>query len=204
MPRSPLLPLIFSALLLAPALRAATVLTLEGDVQAKQGKAFKPVALGQRFKAGTLFKCPADASLHLALSDGSTLALAGGSELELKAEGPGKTVLVMKQGLAFLQGATLEVQTANAVIQAQASDLEVAASPDDSTVSVASGSALLGDAARRRFEPIPANKRRRFTHNRLLAAETLSRRDASALGERWQRSRLFHQQREILLKNLKK
>ena len=146
-------------------------------------------------------------------ADGSSLVLGPNSQVTLESLGAGgagsNTVIKLLKGLlnAMVEklsaDAVFEVQTANAVAAVKGTDFEVAVGSDDTAVTVSEGTVQLGDAGRRRFEPVGPLQRRRFALNRMLAAETLSRRDASAFGERWQRARMFHQQRHELLKNLR-
>jgi len=192
---------------------AATVITVEGEAFYEDSGAWQALALGQLLGAGDRVKTAEASSLHLVLADGSSLVLGSNSQATLESLGAGgagsNTVIKLLKGMLnamvekLSSDAVFEVQTANAVAAVKGTDFEVAVGTDDTAVTVNEGTVQLGDAGRRRFEPVGPLQRRRFALNRMLAAETLSRRDASAFGERWQRARMFHQQRHELLKNLK-
>lgn len=197
----------------APEDLAATAITLEGEVSYEDGGNWEPVALGQLLGAGDQVRTGESSSLHLVLADGSSLVLGPNTEATLKDLGPGgpgsSTVITLLKGLlnAMVEklgpDASFEVQTGNAVAAVKGTDFEVSTASDDTAVTVAEGTVQLGDAGRRRFEPVHPNERRRFALNRMLAAETLSKRDLGEFRGRWERAHSFHQQRHELLKNLR-
>jgi ferric-dicitrate binding protein FerR (iron transport regulator) len=192
---------------------AATVLTLEGQAELEQGGAFKPLSLGQLLGPGDRVRTGKDGGLHLALADGSSVSLGPSSQLSLQSlggpAGGTLTALRLERGLlnAMVEplrpGTAFEILSPNAVVAVAGTEFEVRASAQETVVSVHEGSVRLGDADRRRFEPVLPLHRRRLLLNRLLAPERLAKREAGALRERWARARIFHAQRHSLLRHFK-
>jgi hypothetical protein len=192
---------------------AATVITLAPPADVEVDGKFEALSLGQLLGPGDRVRTGEGGSLHLVLADGSSLVLGPNTEMTLESLGPGgqgsNTVLRLVRGLmnAIVEkltvGAVFEVRTANAVAAVKGTDFEVDAGAEDTVVTVAEGTVQLGDKDRRRFEPVLPLHRRRLTQNRLLAAETLARRDANEFHERWARARVFHEQRHELLKHFR-
>lgn len=191
---------------------AATVLTLEGPAELWDQGRWRALALGQLLGPGDRVRCGPGGGLHLALADGSTLALGPGTELGLiRLGGPAAgSELELRRGSlhAVVERPAAQagwaLRTPKALVRAdQPGDLEVQAGPNETVVSVHQGAALLGDPEGRRLEPVLTQRRRRLVHDRLLAEERLAKRDAIALRERWARARVFHAQRAGLINHFK-
>jgi hypothetical protein len=193
---------------------AATVLTLDGTATVEEDGADKALALGQVLGPGDTVKTGENSSLHLALADGSSVALGPNTEMTLKQLGPGgdgsQSVLQLLRGVlnAMVEkvtpGGKFEVESSNAVAAVKGTDFEVANySTADTVVTVNEGMVELGDDKRQRFEPILPLRRRRLTNGRLLAEEQLAKRELNEFHERWARAHLFHAQRHELLTHFK-
>jgi len=193
---------------------AATVLTLDGQAELEDGGAWSALALGQVLGPGDTVRTSENSSLHLALADGSSVALGPNTEMTLKALGPGgdgsQSVLQLLRGVlnAMVEkvtpGGKFEIESSNAVVAVKGTDFEVANySAADTVVTVNEGTVELGDSQRQRFEPILPLRRRRLTNNRLLAEEILAKREISEFQARWERAHLFHAQRHELLAHFK-
>ncbi len=192
---------------------AATVLTLEGPAQLADAQGYSDLALGQLLGPGDRVRTGEGGGLHLALADGSSLALGPNTEITLQALGGGgegsDTVVELARGLlnALVERhkgrSSFEERTANAVVAVKGTEFEVQAGAQETVVTVNEGVVELGDAARKRFEPVLPLHRRRLSQGRLLAEERLAKRDAGAFRQRWARARVFHSQRQELLKHFK-
>lgn len=192
---------------------AATVISLEGRAQLADGRHFRDLQLGQLLGPGDRVRTGEDGGLHMVLADGTSLVLGPGTELALLALPSGgaapKTRIQLRQGVleAIVEklgdGALFEIRSPNAIATTQGADFELSAGPDECIVTVEQGIVRLGDSGRKRFEPVLPLHRRRLVQNRLMAAETLGKRDLNSFRERWVRARVFHGQREELLRHFR-
>jgi ferric-dicitrate binding protein FerR (iron transport regulator) len=192
---------------------AATLIALEAPAELETAGSFQALRLGQVLGPGDRVRTGEGGGLQLILADGSSVALGPNTELSLEALGPGgqgsNTVLRLFRGLlnAIVEKsgaeASFEIHSADAVAAVKGTDFEVRCSTEETVVTVSEGIVQLGDAGRKRFEPVLPLHRRRLRLGRLLGAEALSKRELRPFRERWARARIFHAQRHELLKHFR-
>ena len=197
-------------LLAAPSgpLRAAgpaptLALTLEGPVQWRDRGRWKDVELGQWFGPGDQLRCGEGGRLLLSLDAATSLALEPGGQLGLQRGPGGEATVALQEGRVDVlaeaaDGPGLTLHSPNALVRAQGQEVELLAGPELTEVTVIQGRALLEDLKGLRAEPVGALERRRLSQGRLLAAETLAKREVFELDARWERARQFHGQRLAL------